>query len=400
MTAPSFIFSNPADYRAQWTVAAVKKLQSERLADPDTGIDAGSRWLFHGTTLKSLARIRSKGLQPKCGKLVREVYGEDLKQKGIKCPKLIFFADAKYIAEPLGAIVYHLGLAHGTEDPWTVVTRGMLANEGALLVIENKGRIFQHGKDSTSRTATGFIEYDVPSTVEIDDFWTDEPQEVAHVITGPVLVDLLKEARDYAWQKLVNNEKRTAANPPGFNDAFWRWFKQSAVVDKRGQPLVVYHGSPDVRALYNEGFKSLTRGEMYFATDSWRVANTYTDDRRAFDYQHAEPQVVPLYLSIQNPKIVNAWGKNWQNTAKHIDEAKAAGHDGVIILFSVDDYRHSKKSKPSTVYAFFKSSQAKSALDHQMLSRVDRKPIPGAVPNDGTWDADDPKITSNPRVRR
>jgi 8-oxo-dGTP pyrophosphatase MutT (NUDIX family) len=181
------------------------------------------------------------------------------------------------------------------------------------------------------------------------------------------------------------------------NAAFWKWFHGSAVVDKRNHlPLVVYHGSPDVRGLFAEGFRSLTRGEVFFATSSARVAETYADDRRAFDYQNAEPGVVPLYLAIKNPMVIHAGGKGWYGTEKYVAEAKAKGHDGIIIHDSVDDYQTGKKAKPSTVYAFFKSSQAKSAITGQMLSRVDRKPIAGATANDGTWDAGDPKITSNP----
>jgi hypothetical protein len=185
-----------------------------------------------------------------------------------------------------------------------------------------------------------------------------------------------------------------------FNAAFWRWFGDSKVVDDQGRPLVVYHGTPDSRMLFTEGFKSVVRGDVFFATDSRRVAETYTYEQRAFDYQNSEPAVVPLYLSIRNPMIIDGNGQRWRGTEKYIKAAKDAGYDGVIIVNSVDDYQTSHRSKPSTVFAFFKSSQAKSALEAPVASRVDHKPIAGSGPNAGTWDARDPDIRRNPRRRR
>lgn len=187
-----------------------------------------------------------------------------------------------------------------------------------------------------------------------------------------------------------------------FNDAFRRWFGSSAVADRSGRPLVVYHGTPDARALLAEGFKSWSRKDSFFATDSYTMANSYANDHRAFDYQTAEPLVVPLYLSIKNPLFVDAHGRTWSDTEHHVSAAKLKGHDGIIILNSVDFYEtpNRKKIKGATVFVWFRPSQAKSAITGQMLSRVDRRALDGAIANDGTWDADDPRIQSNPRRRR
>ena len=79
---------------------------------------------------------------------------------------------------------------------------------------------------------------------------------------------------------------------------FYKWFGDSKAVDKQGRPLVVYHGAPDVRGIFDGGFRpSFTRGAVFFASDEERVANTYADANRAFDYQNAEDNVVPLYLN-------------------------------------------------------------------------------------------------------
>jgi ADP-Ribosyltransferase in polyvalent proteins len=182
------------------------------------------------------------------------------------------------------------------------------------------------------------------------------------------------------------------ANPQTDTPAFKAWFKDSKVVDAQGKPLVVYHGAPDVRGIFSEGFKPKMRGEVFFASDSQRVANTYADANRAWDYQNAEDHVVPLYLSLQNPMVIDAKGMHWKRTEETIDKAKEAGHDGVIIKNSLDDYNNGTSAKPSTVYAFFNSTQAKSAITDQLKSRVDGKLIDGATGNNGTFDPTNPDI--------
>lgn len=168
------------------------------------------------------------------------------------------------------------------------------------------------------------------------------------------------------------------------------WFNGSKVVDSAGQPLTVYHGSPDVRQVLEEGFKTpherfsgkQGEDEGYFATSDYRVANSYADPHRAFDYQNSEPGVVPLHLSIKNPMVVDAKGAPWRGTAQYVQQAKAAGHDGLIIKNSMDYYNSEKMGgpkgqKPTTVYAWFKADQAKSATPTPLLSRTDRKPLSG-----------------------
>ncbi len=182
--------------------------------------------------------------------------------------------------------------------------------------------------------------------------------------------------------------------PPTESAAFKAWFKDSKVVDASGKPLVVYHGSPDVRGVFAEGFKARSRGQVWFAAADRSVADSYADDRRAFDYQNAEPQTIPLYLAITNPMVVDAKGKHWRDTERHVQEAKDAGHDGIIIKNSVDYYlsEQGKTGKPTTVYAWFTPTQAKSAVSEQLRSRVDGKPIEGATGNRGTFDPANPDI--------
>ena len=190
---------------------------------------------------------------------------------------------------------------------------------------------------------------------------------------------------------------------------FRRWFGDSKVVDENGEPLVVYHGAPDVRGIFAGGFKrSSMRGDVFFATDDPRTAETYTDPHRAWDYQNAEPGVIPLYLRIENPLVVDAGFQHWRGTEHVIEQARQAGHDGVIIENTIDHYASDRKAKPRredacTVFAFFSPTQVKSALTGPMKARDPNRwhvstsqPLDFTGPNDGTFDLDDADLRSNP----
>lgn len=160
---------------------------------------------------------------------------------------------------------------------------------------------------------------------------------------------------------------------------FKNWFAGSKVVDANGKPLVVYHGAPDARFASQEGiFKSNrerfglpedgSNRAFWFARDA-AVAKTYADDRRAFDYQTADPGVIAAFLNIQNPLIIDGNGKTWREaqqsgkTSDVIEQAKEAGNDGVIITNVVDDYSSfegNRTGKATDTYVVFSSNQIKS----------------------------------------
>jgi len=212
--------------------------------------------------------------------------------------------------------------------------------------------------------------------------------------------------------------RRTRRNPAPVTqtEAFRRWFGDSKVVDERGEPLVVYHGTPDARGLFGadgsgkRGFRtSPTRGTVFFATDDQSTASSYANPHRAWDYQNAEPAVIPLYLSIQNPLVVDGKFQHWRGTEAMVEKARAGGHDGAIILNTIDHYatpsKKPRREDASTVYVFFSPTQAKSAMTAPVVARdlnnwymPDRsgRTLDFTGPNDGTFDVDDPDLRSNP----
>ena len=104
-----------------------------------------------------------------------------------------------------------------------------------------------------------------------------------------------------------------------------------------------------------------------FFADERRVSATYADARRAFDYQGAEPAVLPFYLQLKNPMVIDAGGVGWgkrggpRTQEEQIQQARAAGHDGMIIRRTRDTYNATDKGPVHTVYVTFNPEQIKSA---------------------------------------
>jgi hypothetical protein len=143
------------------------------------------------------------------------------------------------------------------------------------------------------------------------------------------------------------------------DDSFKEWFNGSVVVNKKGDPMIVYHGTPDARFAANgEEFNS--NNGVFFFSDNKSVAGSYKE-KRALDYQNSVPGIIKAYLKITNPLVIDAKGSNWKNTSNYINKAKSEGYDGIIILNSLDYHslNNLPNSKTSTVFAVFSASQIK-----------------------------------------
>lgn len=157
-----------------------------------------------------------------------------------------------------------------------------------------------------------------------------------------------------------------------FNDNFKAWFGDSKVVDKNGQPLVVYHGSPDLRGIKDSGifmtsfqrYKGTVANDegVFFFSSDYSCARSYSDPKRAFDYQGCEEGIISVYLKIENPYIHDNNNQPWNKTRKLVDNVKRYGkYDGIIINNTKDNYNNTKSTKPTTVYVVFQPNQIKSA---------------------------------------
>jgi predicted transcriptional regulator len=133
---------------------------------------------------------------------------------------------------------------------------------------------------------------------------------------------------------------------------FKRWFGDSKVVDDQGKPLVVYHG----------GFDDITefRPTAYFGDKE--TANQFADEEYRGWERLAEgerPNVMPVYLSLQNPKILTTeedYDKYVQDTDIDPDFWKSKGFDSLI--YAPDG----NFADPDAYFVAFKPTQIKSAI--------------------------------------
>lgn len=202
------------------------------------------------------------------------------------------------------------------------------------------------------------------------------------------------------------------------SETFKRWFGESKVVDEAGAPLVVYHGTNQSIEQFdaslrgqNTGAESASMG--FFFSDDTRTAESYANfaatdakiaallaeadkaeaagdwseyDKKVVEYEaldasFADPQnrldgqnVLPVYLSIKDPLVVDAAGENAVgfDIPGAIRRAFQGGHDGLIIN-NLDDAA-GLTNQEATHYVVFDPTQIKS------------------VNNVGSFDPADPRI--------
>jgi SAM-dependent methyltransferase len=182
------------------------------------------------------------------------------------------------------------------------------------------------------------------------------------------------ESRGIVARKL--NPKNRQTGTPEFE----RWFGDSKVVDESGEPLVVYHGTSK-----DKPFSSFTRNAQgTWFTSSPEAASSYamTNDSQKVVYEggkyvskNTSSHVIPVYLSIQNPLMVEGeLLEKWRRAVNYraanklmVAQAKYAGHDGLVFR--------------DGVFVVFEPTQIKSAIG-----------------NKGTFDPEDSNIT-NPYTR-
>jgi len=158
---------------------------------------------------------------------------------------------------------------------------------------------------------------------------------------------------------------------------FRAWFKNSRVVNSKGEPLVVYHG---MVGELEDGAFDVDRIGQNFAADE-RGFFFISDPKQAGDYATSDPQgmpreggsVVPVYVSLQRPVVVDdpflhAEGMAaigvvedvisfWDNyQALILEWVDEHGADGVILV----DETYRPDGEPTKLVVAFEPWQIKS----------------------------------------
>lgn len=147
----------------------------------------------------------------------------------------------------------------------------------------------------------------------------------------------------------------------GRKQDFKKWFGNSKVVDKQGNPLVVYHGAaPAARGAWDRPVKNdkYTVGR-YFSSHP-EVAKAYGPEVHEAYLKMSKPFVVDagdnFYDSIPVPKEMRKWVISSMKTVETDNIAEWAykhGYDGVIVRNVVEP----KKPLTADDYIIFNAKQ-------------------------------------------
>jgi hypothetical protein len=168
---------------------------------------------------------------------------------------------------------------------------------------------------------------------------------------------------------------------------FWRWAKDTKVVDEKGRPRVLYHGTADdiVPAFDLDHPNRKDTGWLgtgvYMTTDR-ALAGSYS----LLKAGRGAPNVLPLYVRLENPYYATIKDKQRIQLITHNQgaeagrraadewtaELKAKGHDGVILQYREPEV--GKGSVSDEVVAF------------------DPKAVKSAIGNRGTFDPESDNI--------
>ena len=132
-------------------------------------------------------------------------------------------------------------------------------------------------------------------------------------------------------QKLVNESAE-----PKLNDNFWKWFGKSKVVDENGNPLILYHGSPNTFEIFDEN---------YFGSNNIKGFWFSNDKKVGEHYKQKSGKLYSCYIKLENPYILKTPGMSDEERLKrtHIfrsdknpraklacEDLKKEGYDGIL----------------------------------------------------------------------
>lgn len=193
--------------------------------------------------------------------------------------------------------------------------------------------------------------------------------------------------------RLLDSNDRPIGQDQEHASNFLAWFGSSCVVDEFERPLVAYHGT-------TRDFDRFEGNEItgWFAADPKLPSERYTS-KEAYDNEGndvAAPSIIPVYLSIQRPLVLDfdmndeitgaeayrraglstenatfslTGDRAWEavNTYEFENAARAAGYDGIQVC-----------EGGTLTWAIFESSQAKSTIGNDGTFSLSDKSIIGS----------------------
>ena len=204
--------------------------------------------------------------------------------------------------------------------------------ENKKSVDDNITEILVFDKEQVNITEHGFNETELKNSIKTAENTVSMIKEAYSDWAGRVNIDDMTNQDRVAYENALNtieeaNEKlNTISDINGDNvvkfssrdkvensSSFKNWFKDSKVVDGNGNPLIVYHGTPNgtfntfkKQNNKNKNTDHITSYLGHFFTNNKEVADSFKNDG-------TNNKTYETYLSIQNPKIFEGLSENVKN---------------------------------------------------------------------------------------
>jgi hypothetical protein len=177
---------------------------------------------------------------------------------------------------------------------------------------------------------------------------------------------------------------------PTQTPAFREWFGDSKVVDAEGKPLVVYHGTGHKFEAFDPNARAATEGGMVLADAGVRPFFFSNRQEVAADFAGGDADyVMPVYLSIKNPLVIEAGGLGWEQFDDQIVAAAKGGvYDGVILRNLNDSMFGDMENPVSDVFAAFEPTQIKSVNNRGTFDPADPRILYQSTPENPRWSGD------------
>lgn len=127
---------------------------------------------------------------------------------------------------------------------------------------------------------------------------------------------------------------------------------------KRGSQLQVYF--PNHSSLGGAFFENSNGGKQ--PSSPQRVLEIARQAYNTPLWLRTTSRVIPVYLKLQNPKIIDMGGERFRRMGRKADRAFREGHDGMIIRNVIDPGAAPLRAEPQTTFAVFSPYQIKSSL--------------------------------------
>ena len=151
-----------------------------------------------------------------------------------------------------------------------------------------------------------------------------------------------------------------------YTPTFKQWFGDSKVVDKNGEPLIVYHGSPSKHDVFKTIDENAKEDRFKHTGAIFTTDKSYTE---AFGNN-----LYPVFLNIKNPKYFSdSVGINSTLVATMYEKLTKEEHDGIIGQDALLDLDHQSEGQE---YVVFEPNQIKHALENIGSFATKRDPSP------------------------